>query len=205
MAFGMGTNQLPVPEVVPCRLTTQFQFLIPGLGLNGCIRESMIHTLRVAKEESGSIMAALSVFVTEPTLDWLKHAETMAKRSQTKKFKNNSAVWAPVEFLLRTENLLNGFHPSKITCDDLEKNKIFSTTEGRKLLPLVVSVVQGTDFTDVGTKSDSVVIKRKIENTKNLRASMPKQGLSSDQQVCSFPNFSVLARNITSCINFNPG
>lgn len=195
MAFGMGTSQLPVPEVVPCRLTTQFQFLIPGLGLNGCIRESMIHTLRVAKEESDSIMAALSVFVTEPTLDWLKHAETMAKRSQTKKLENNSAVWAPVEFLRRTENLLNGFHPSKITCDDLEKNKIFSTTEGRKLLPLVVSVVQGTDCpTAVETKSDSVVNKRKIENTKGLRVNMPKQGLSSDQQVWSF---SVLAYNIT--------
>lgn len=194
MAFGMATNQLPVPEVVPCRLTTQFQFLIPGLGLNGCIRESMIHTLRVAKEESGWIMAALSVFVTEPTLDWLKHAETMAKRSQTEQLKNDSTMWAPVEFLRRTENLLNGFHPSEITCDDLRKNKIFATIEGRKLLPLIACVVQGTDrpFTSVETNSESTN-KRKMEN-KSRRASMPKQGLSSDQQVY---RFSFLACNIT--------
>jgi len=35
MAFGSATSKLPIPELVPCRLTPQFQNLIPGLALNG--------------------------------------------------------------------------------------------------------------------------------------------------------------------------
>jgi DNA-dependent protein kinase catalytic subunit len=187
MAFGTATNQLAVPEVVPCRLTTQFQYLIPGLGLNGPIRESMIHTLRVIKEESGSIIAALSIFVTEPTLDWLKRAEKMATRSRTEASNNESTDWSPVEVIQRTENLLNGSHPSKITCDDLKRNTIFSTAEGRKLLPVLVSVVQGTsDPSTVAGSSDTIVNKRRIECYPSRRASMPKQELSSDQQVGDF-------------------
>ena len=193
MAFGTATSRLAVPEIVPCRLTTQFQYLIPGLGLNGPVRESMDHALRVAKAESGSIIAALSVFVTEPTLDWLRHSEAMARVIQNDATLTNdnnvgsNLCWSPTEVVKRTENLLKGFHPSEITCRDLEKNNVFLTAEGSKLLVKLCTIVRGKTV-----KTDSEVVlskKRKIENNVNYRANFPSKGLSTNQQVsfCCVP------------------
>ncbi|KAI9558578.1 hypothetical protein GHT06_015366 [Daphnia sinensis] len=182
MAFGMAMSQLPVPEIVPCRLTAQFQFLIPGLSLNGSIRDSMVHTLRVAKTESGSIIAALSIFVAEPTLNWLKEAEILTENRYQATFTNESTSWSPAQIIERTDNLLKGFHPSVITCQDLQKNKIFSTTDGQKLLPQLFAVVRGSTLTSLEMGPEIAAIKRKAELHSSRRASMPQQGLSSDQQ-----------------------
>lgn len=35
LAFGFATTTLPLPELVPFRLSPQFQNLIPGLGAKG--------------------------------------------------------------------------------------------------------------------------------------------------------------------------
>uniref|UniRef100_A0A0P6IJU2 non-specific serine/threonine protein kinase n=1 Tax=Daphnia magna TaxID=35525 RepID=A0A0P6IJU2_9CRUS len=179
MAFGMATSQLPVPEVVPCRLTAQFQFLIPGLSLNGSVRDSMVHTLRVAKAESGSIIAALSVFVTEPTLNWLKEAEKKTENRFQATFTKESTNWSPTQIVERTDNLLKGFHPSVITCQDLQENKIFLTADGQKLLPQLIAVVRGNRSMLTSLET----IKRKVEPHSSRRASMPQQGLSSEQQI----------------------
>lgn len=188
MAFGMATSQLAVPEVVPCRLTAQFQFLIPGLGLNGSVRDSMVHTLRVAKAESGSIIAALSVFVAEPTVDWLKVIETTTEHRSQATSTKESTSWSPAQIVQRTDNLLKGFHPSVITCQDLRKNKIFSTADGQKLLPQLFAVVQGNGGVLASSEvdSESAAVKRKLEQRVSHRASMPQHGLSPDQQVKCF-------------------
>lgn len=196
MAFGMATSQLPVPEVVPCRLTAQFQFLIPGLSLNGSVRDSMVHTLRVAKAESGSIIAALSVFVTEPTLNWLKEAEKKTENRFQATFTKESTNWSPTQIVERTDNLLNGFHPSVITCQDLQENKIFLTADGQKLLPQLIAVVRGNRSMLTSLET----IKRKVEPHSSRRASMPQQGLSSEQQV-SGSQFFLINRLIQPKIN----
>lgn len=185
-AFGTATFRLAVPEIVPCRLTTQFQHLIPGLGLNGPVRESMSHTLRVAKAESGPIIAALSVFVTEQTLDWLSHAEKKIKSTQLAKISTTEQLnsWSPTEVVQRTENLLSGIHPSEVTCRDLQKNNIFSTPEGQKVLLQLLSIVRGkTSLSDASNfEPNTSTNKRKVENI-GFRGNLPSMGLSTDQQV----------------------
>ena len=69
------------------------------------------------------------------------------------------------KLLKRTENLLKGFHPSEITCRDLEKKEVFLTAEGSKLFVKLCAIVRGKT-----AKTDSEVVlsnKRKIENCVN--------------------------------------
>ncbi len=180
MAFGTATFRLAVPEVVPCRLTTQFQCLIPGLGLNGPIRESMDHTLRVAKAESDSIIASLSIFVSEPTLDWLKHSDLTKDRMSTNESTN--ICWASMEIVQRTKNLLKGFHPSEITCRDLQKNNIFLSDDGKNLLVQLCAAVRGKTASKTGSDA-APDNKRKRENDVKHRTNLPSEGLSTNQQV----------------------
>lgn len=183
-AFGTATSRLRWPELVPCRLTAQFKNLIPGLGLNGSIKESMNLTLTVAKEETRSLMAALSVFVTEPTLEWETKVISMTGSVSSCVQRN---CLSPEDIVRRTENLLNGAHPSEITCTDLEKNTIFSTAEGKRILPQLLSVVRGRVSQSLAAfQTDSPVPsksgKRRHEETR-FRATLPTQGLSTSEQV----------------------
>lgn len=184
LAFGMATTQLPVPEVVPCRLTTQFQYLIPGLSLNGPIRESMLHTLRVAKADMGSILAALSIFVTEPTLNWLTHAEEMAKSSHN--VINESTVWAPDVVVLRTENLLKGAHPSDVLINDLRQNKHFVSSEDQKVVTQLFAVIRGNRVINSENLSEIDSVKKRKSHVESYRTGLPPNGLSVEQQVLVF-------------------
>lgn len=142
----------------------------------------MIHTLRVVREESGSIMAALSIFATEPTLDWVKRAKGPAKAAeQTAPFSESSLKWSPEEVVRRTESALNGAHPAEITCADLEGNEVFQQTGGAKLLSQLKSVVRG-DAVASEEAISSVSLKRKPHDGP-YRAAIPPSSLSVEQQV----------------------
>jgi DNA-dependent protein kinase catalytic subunit len=45
-AFGTATQFLPVPELVPFRLTRQFTNFLKPLDTEGLLNHNMIHTLR---------------------------------------------------------------------------------------------------------------------------------------------------------------
>ncbi|GAA5999510.1 DNA-binding protein kinase TEL1 [Rhodotorula paludigena] len=80
IAFDQG-KRLPIPELVPFRLT---QNLIDGFGMSGVdgvFRRSCEETLRVLRERSSVIMTVLEVFKHDPLQNWAVSAE-MAKRIQ---------------------------------------------------------------------------------------------------------------------------
>lgn len=138
----------------------------------------MKHTLRVIKTESIPFLAALSVFVNEPTLDWI----TKCPQSENPTaFIDKLSVWEPKEILQRTEKLLNGFHPSEIICSELQKNPIFLTPQGEIFLPSLLSIVRGTSLLNA-SKTVPDAHKRKSEQI-SVRASFPSTNLSTDQQV----------------------
>lgn len=182
-AFGTATSRLRWPEIVPCRLTTQFRHLIPGLGLNGSIRDSMNLTLRIAKAETGSLIAALSVFVAEPTLEW--------KEKLTPDSDKGAKCWSPNEIIQRTNNLLDGVHPSEIMCLELQRNTVFQrSAQGSLILPQLLSIIRGrtaspTCKTDFGCQSTN---KRKKEEM-SYRAALPSEGLDTLEQVNFSLNF----------------
>ncbi len=78
IAFEQG-RRLPIPELVPFRLTPNF---VDGLGMHGVegvFRHCAQHTLRVLSEQSRVLMTVLSVFKHDPLQAWAVSAEVAAR------------------------------------------------------------------------------------------------------------------------------
>ena len=130
----------------------------------------MIHTLRVtSREESGPILAALSVFATEPTLDWLRHMEKTA-----------GTGWTPRDAISRAEKVLQkGAHPADITCRDLSQN--ITLAKYPTVLEQLMAVVRGSNPGEGSTALGGA--KRKQESVSPSRGTLPLEDLTVDQQV----------------------
>lgn len=61
---------LPVPELMPFRLTQQFVNLMQPLRESGLIQSVMVHSLRAYSADPDLLLNTMDVFVKEPLLDW---------------------------------------------------------------------------------------------------------------------------------------
>lgn len=61
---------LPVPELMPFRLTRQFVNLMQPLRESGLIQSVMVHSLRAYSADPDLLLNTMDVFVKEPLLDW---------------------------------------------------------------------------------------------------------------------------------------
>jgi DNA-dependent protein kinase catalytic subunit len=61
---------LPIPELMPFRLTRQISNLMLPLQVKGLIESTMIHVLRALRSDSDLLLNTMDVFVKEPSLDW---------------------------------------------------------------------------------------------------------------------------------------
>ncbi|KAJ8958552.1 hypothetical protein NQ314_006391 [Rhamnusium bicolor] len=113
-AFGTGTQILPVPELVPFRLTPHIVSLMEPLKERGQFRESMIHSLRALRVNYTSLLATMNVFIEEPSLDWLEHA---SKFESTSKEKTHN--WYPNVKVDQARRKLQGASSTKIVIEDL--------------------------------------------------------------------------------------
>lgn len=78
-AFGSATEILPIPELVPFRLTNQIQEFLNPMGEAVFLRPFMTQTLLVLSENRESIMSALDIFIREPLLEWNSRAVEKGK------------------------------------------------------------------------------------------------------------------------------
>ena len=62
-SFGVATSFLPVPELVPLRLSPQLVGVLAPLGTSGPFREVLAYTLTALREEPEVLLAALETFV----------------------------------------------------------------------------------------------------------------------------------------------
>jgi hypothetical protein len=71
-AFGVATTGLPVPELIPFRLSPQFIGVIQPLPVISVLEKGMGATLRALQGTDAvrALMAIMEVFILEPTLDW---------------------------------------------------------------------------------------------------------------------------------------
>lgn len=85
-AFGSATEWLPIPELVPFRLTRQIRELLsPHSTSQGELRQVMVRCLSTLRSKAGSLLPILDVFVHDPSVDWCKFAKKT--RSIDKKVK----------------------------------------------------------------------------------------------------------------------
>ncbi|XP_069007483.1 DNA-dependent protein kinase catalytic subunit [Embiotoca jacksoni] len=160
-AFGSATQFLPVPELMPFRLTPQFVNLMQPLKESGLIQGIMVHSLRAYRAEPDLLLNTMDVFVKEPLLDWKNFEVKQLKKggTWTESVNTKEINWYPLQKVNFARRKLEGANPAAITCEELklgfEKDRAF---------PGMQSVALGTE-------------------EHNIRAKLPAAGLSVEKQV----------------------
>ncbi|XP_026183019.1 DNA-dependent protein kinase catalytic subunit isoform X2 [Mastacembelus armatus] len=160
-AFGSATQFLPVPELMPFRLTRQFVYLMEPLKESGLIQSIMIHSLRAYRAEPDLLLNTMDVFVKEPSLDWKNFELKQLKKggTQMEDINTKEINWYPLQKVNFARRKLEGANPAIITSEELklgfEKDSAFKG---------MLSVVLGT-------------------KEHNTRARLPATGLSVKKQV----------------------
>ncbi|XP_013375655.1 PREDICTED: DNA-dependent protein kinase catalytic subunit isoform X2 [Chinchilla lanigera] len=160
-AFGSATQFLPVPELMPFRLTRQFLSLMLPMKETGLVCSVMVHALRAFRSDADLLTNTMDVFVREPSFDWKNFEQKMLKKggSWIQKVNVTEKNWYPRQKIHYTKRKLAGANPAVITCDELflghEKSPAF------------------TSFTAVARGS----------RDHNVRAQQPESGLSEETQV----------------------
>lgn len=121
-SFGFGVG-LPVPELMPFRLTQNFVELAYPLGISGSFRSTMIYSLRALKYNRHILIDTCEVFVRDPLIDWLKMSrkksisisETAGGTSQIL----SATTWFPQEKIKIVRAKLRGESPVSIMLQEL--------------------------------------------------------------------------------------
>lgn len=113
-AFGTATQILPIPELVPFRLTPHLLSFMEPLGGRGKFRAYMVHCLKAMRNNSNSLLATMNVFIEEPSLDWLEHAVRFENVEES-----NLQNWFPQTKIKQAQRKLKGASSTKILIEDL--------------------------------------------------------------------------------------
>ncbi|XP_064478548.1 DNA-dependent protein kinase catalytic subunit-like [Ornithodoros turicata] len=128
-AFGVATQFLPVPELMPFRLTPQYLSLTDPLRQHGGYSCSMQHVLRVLRSNRQTLLNVLDVFVKEPTVDWMRYAKMQSVQTGESSERNatgaddGSEKWYPRQKVCTVREKLGGRHPSYIFRDEVRLRK----------------------------------------------------------------------------------
>uniref|UniRef100_A0A8D1F779 DNA-dependent protein kinase catalytic subunit n=1 Tax=Sus scrofa TaxID=9823 RepID=A0A8D1F779_PIG len=160
-AFGSATQFLPVPELMPFRLTRQFINLMLPLKETGLVCSVMVCALRALRARPDLLITTMDVFVKEPSFDWRNFEQKMLKKggSWLQKVNVTEKNWYPRQKVHYAKRKLAGANPAVITCDEL-----FLGHEKAPAFRDYVAVARGS--------SDH-----------NVRAQEPESGLSEEVQV----------------------
>ncbi|KAI8794714.1 DNA-dependent protein kinase catalytic subunit, partial [Biomphalaria glabrata] len=135
-AFGSATEFLPVPELMPFRLTRQLINLSLPLKVKGQMESTMRHVLRALRADSDLLLRTMDVFVKEPHLDWLNFAERQKDESADAECEN---TWYPEKKIIIARRKLKGDHPSYIMMQELESVK----AKREKVYTYICGVLKG--------------------------------------------------------------
>ncbi|XP_065180580.1 DNA-dependent protein kinase catalytic subunit-like [Sycon ciliatum] len=129
-AFASATQFLPLPELMPFRLTQQFANLMLPLkeitsassgpaaaaggddasatiAHGGLLRSTMIYAMRALRNQPSLLLSTMDVFVKEPSLDWKNFARRQAK-DQGLDSDSLDATWYPLQKIRQARRKLNG-------------------------------------------------------------------------------------------------
>lgn len=113
-AFGTATQILPVPELVPIRLTPHLTNFMAPLEERGQFRAYMIHCLKAMRDNSNTLLATMNVFIEEPSLDWLEHASRIENIDEP-----NIQKWYPKIKVEQAKRKFQGASSTQILIEDL--------------------------------------------------------------------------------------
>ncbi|CAO3567705.1 unnamed protein product [Mortierella alpina] len=147
-AFGSATEVLPVPELVPFRLTRQLEGFLKPLGVKGLLEHPMVCIMKALQTKKEVILNTMDIFVKEPLLDWRSHALKQA-REQHKRGANmesfeidENSVAPPAWYLQQKTDIarkkLEGYNPSHLTVRELTSGHL-----NKPYLPALTKITLG--------------------------------------------------------------
>lgn len=116
-AFGTATQLLPIPELIPFRLTQQMINILLPLQDASPYKQSMIAVLQAFRKHASSLLNTMDVFINEPLLDWEDYAKKAAISIDSGS--TTSSSWYPKLKVNICKLKLNGINPAHITQEEL--------------------------------------------------------------------------------------
>ncbi|XP_071960307.1 DNA-dependent protein kinase catalytic subunit-like [Antedon mediterranea] len=119
-AFGSATQFLPVPELLPFRLTRQIMNLMLPFNQDGLLQSTMCHTLRAIRNNHDLLLNTMDVFIKEPSLDWKEFAQkAVTQRTDEDEVDGGDMSWYPKEKVSYAKAKFKGANPAYITRQEL--------------------------------------------------------------------------------------
>ncbi|XP_071521265.1 DNA-dependent protein kinase catalytic subunit-like [Panulirus ornatus] len=116
--FESAAQFLPVPELMPFRLTPQIANAFQPVGQVGMLREIMVSALGALQESRHVLIAVLEAFVKEPTKDWLE----FVRRQEGNVEVSNVEMFSQDRIKLLKAKL-NGVNPANVTMWAVSQNR----------------------------------------------------------------------------------
>ena len=122
VSFGIGAAMLPVPELIPFRLTRILRDVLQPLDGRGLLRHFMVHALVKLRSPDGASLlgSRLEGYVNDPLIDWIslkdrEDKQSLMDKAHTTKFEPRRRVEAAMR-------KLKGECPVKLMTEDLQEN-----------------------------------------------------------------------------------
>jgi DNA-binding transcriptional regulator YhcF (GntR family) len=136
ICFGMGSSMLPVPELLPFRLSPQLISVLKPLDGHGLLNQYMSRCMRRIRADEGqeTVANALEIYLNDPIVEWMKHPQMQREemiqlniqasvsQGEGGGFHDGGAIWEPRRRVGNAIKKMNGFHPGALLLDDLASN-----------------------------------------------------------------------------------
>ncbi|KAJ8598424.1 hypothetical protein CTAYLR_007652 [Chrysophaeum taylorii] len=122
VSFGLGVSGLPVPELLPFRLTPELLSpFFDGPRLFQRHLATALSALR-APDAAPALLALLDAFARDPVLDWHLHATRQQQQQQQTGYSKKKNAQSPRDRVDIATGKLRGSHPTALLLKDLEAN-----------------------------------------------------------------------------------
>jgi hypothetical protein len=128
ISFGSGVG-LGVPELIPFRLTRQLRSVLSPEGVNGQLRQIMVHCLKALRKHKNLILDCSEVFINEPLLDWVKAARNKENLQVTGSLSSFASLtqgelsWFPKSKILTMKRKLEGWNSASVMLEEIRETK----------------------------------------------------------------------------------
>jgi len=122
-SFGVGTDKLPVPELLPFRLTRNLEKVLEPLDCREIYHQYMSKCLSACKEpdNTNELISELEIYKNEPIVEWQRRSLSQMTDTEIKQLKSSES-WEPNRRITTAIKKLKGTHPVSILIDELSIN-----------------------------------------------------------------------------------
>jgi len=164
ICFGMGTDKLPIPELIPFRLTRNLEQVLQPLDGKGLFRHYMLKCMIALKdaENMKTLINELEVYINDPIVDWEKRSLSHMSDEEVEALKT-AETWEPRLRITSSIKKLKGVHPVSIIIDDLSRHQARNMYNEKNMLRNMKKMLEDCCQSRVSDENKSVSIGDQID------------------------------------------